>query len=169
MCFYVVYQWFFLFAKMVDVNFNNNGNVDIENITSKDCDYNLFSDFGNLMSTYKNISNSDILGDQTILLNYTFHQNIYNFILNNCKSDIETHLYDFNKHVFESIDYEYFMNKTQQWDFLNYLFYNGPMYISYKYDKIKKNKNINLEILYPKYCYIANQKNLYKRLFIKLE
>lgn len=143
--------------------FNNNGNVDIENITAKDCDYNLFSDFGNLMSTYKNISNSDILGDQTILLNYTFHQNIYNFILNNCKSDIETHLYDFNKHVFESIEYEYFMNKTQQWDFLNYLFYNGPKYISYKYDKIKKNKNINLEILYPKYCYIANQKNLYKK------
>tara|TARA_Y100000389_G_C17447792_1_gene512702 strand:+ start:1121 stop:2329 length:1209 start_codon:yes stop_codon:yes gene_type:complete len=143
--------------------FNKNGEIDIKNIVTKDCDYNLFTDFGNLMSSYKKIELSEILGDQIILLNFTCHQNIYNYLITNCKKNTEHYLYDFNKRIYESIDYEYIMNKTQQWDFLNYLYYNGPKYISYTYDKIKKNKNVNIEIDYPKYCYISNQKNLYKK------
>lgn len=142
---------------------NKNDEIDIKNIVTKDCDYNLFTDFGNLMSSYKKIELSEILGDQIILLNFTCHQNIYNYLITNCKKNTEHYLYDFNKRIYESIDYEYIMNKTQQWDFLNYLYYNGPKYISYTYDKIKKNKNVNIEIDYPKYCYISNQKNLYKK------
>ena len=34
---------------------------DIENINLKDCDYNLFSDFNNLISVYKPIKNRIIL------------------------------------------------------------------------------------------------------------
>ena len=55
------------------------------------------------------------------------------------------------------------MTKTQNWDFLNYLYFIGPKYISYTFNKIKKNKNISEQIDYPKYCYLSNQKNLYKK------
>ena len=56
------------------------------------------------------------------------------------------------------IHYEQYMTKTQNWDFLNYLYFIGPKYISYTFNKIKKNKNISEQIDYPKYCYLSNQK-----------
>tara|TARA_B110000114_G_scaffold185287_1_gene231663 strand:- start:459 stop:1664 length:1206 start_codon:yes stop_codon:yes gene_type:complete len=148
--------------------FKNNDAVNIENIIIKDCSYNLFTDFANLIANYKKITKSLINADQVILLTYTFHQNIYNFAINNCKNDcIEDYLYDWNKHILKSIYYEQYMTKTQNWDFLNYLYFIGPKYISYAFNKIKKNKNITEPIDYPKYCYLSNQKNLYKK-FIQI-
>ena len=145
--------------------FKNTNDINIDNIIIKDCSYNLFTDFANLMAHYKNIKSSIINTDQVILLTYTFHQNIYNFTIQNCKNEyIEDYLYKWNKSILESIYYEHYMTKTQNWDFLNYLYFIGPKYISYTYNKIKKNKNISEQIDYPKYCYLSNQKNLYKKL-----
>ena len=144
--------------------FKNNNSINIEDIVIKDCSYNLFTDFSNLIANYKTVKNSIINADQVILLTYTFHQNIYNFAIKNCKQDsIEYYLYEWNKHILESINYEQYMTKTQNWDFLNYLYFIGPKYISYTFNKIKKNKNISEQIDYPKYCYLSNQKNLYKK------
>jgi hypothetical protein len=144
--------------------FKNNNSINIEDIVIKDCSYNLFSDFSNLIANYKTVKNSLINADQVILLTYTFHQNIYNFAIKNCKEDsIEYYLYEWNKHILESINYEQYMTKTQNWDFLNYLYFIGPKYISYTFNKIKKNKNISEQTDYPKYCYLSNQKNLYKK------
>lgn len=145
--------------------FKKTKTINIEDIIIKDCSYNLFTDFSNLMAHYKNIKSTIINADQVILLTYTFHQNIYNFSIQNCKNEfIEFYLYEWNKHILESMNYEQYMNKTQNWDFLNYLYFIGPKYISYTYNKIKKNKNITEQIDYPKYCYLSNQKNLYKKL-----
>ena len=145
--------------------FKNIKNIDINNIIIKDCSYNLFTDFANLMANYRNIKSTVINSDQVILLTYTFHQNLYNFSIKNCKNEyIEEYLYEWNKHILQSIGYETYMSKTQNWDFLNYLYFIGPKYISYNYNKIKKNNNISEQIDYPKYCYLSNQKNLYKKL-----
>ena len=144
--------------------FKNNNSINIEDIVIKDCSYNLFTDFSNLIANYKTVKNSLINADQVILLTYTFHQNIYNFAIKNCKQDsIEYYLYEWTKHILESIHYEQYMTKTQNWDFLSYLYFIGPKYISYTFNKIKKNKNISEQIDYPKYCYLSNQKNLYKK------
>ena len=144
--------------------FKKNNNVNIDNIVTKDCSYNLFTDFSNLMSHYKSIKSTVINSDQVILLTYTFHQNIYNFSINNYKKeDIEHYLFDWNLHILQSIEYEQYMTKTQNWDFLNYLYFQGPKYISYTYNKNKINKNISQQVDYPKYCYLSNQKNLYKK------
>ena len=145
--------------------FKNIENIDINNITIKDCSYNLFTDFSNLMANYKSIKSTTIDSDQVILLTHTFHQNLYNFSIKNCKNEyIEKYLYEWNKHILESIDYEIYMTKTQNWIFNDYLYSIGPKYISYNYNKIKKNNNITEQIDYPKYCYLSNQKNLYKKL-----
>ena len=145
--------------------FKNTKNINIDNITIKDSSYNLFIDYANLMGNYKNIKSTVINTDQVILLTYTFHQNIYNFSIQNCKTEyITDYLYQWNKYLLESINYEYYMTKTQNWDFLSYLYFTGPKYISYTYNKIKKNKNISTQVDYPKYCYLSNQKNLYKKL-----
>ena len=145
--------------------FKNTKNININNITIKDSSYNLFIDYANLMGNYKNIKSTVINTDQVILLTYTFHQNIYNFSIKNCKTEyITDYLYQWNKYLLESINYEFYMTKTQNWDFLSYLYFTGPKYISYTYNKIKKNKNISTQVDYPKYCYLSNQKNLYKKL-----
>lgn len=145
--------------------FKENKNIDIEDIAIKDCSYNLFTDFSNLTAHYKSIKNTLINSDQVILLTYTFHQNIYNFSINNSNTQhIENYLFNWNKSILQSIQYEHYMTKTQNWDFLNYLYFTGPKYISYTYNQIKKNKNIIEQIDYPKYCYLSNQKNLYKKL-----
>ena len=57
------------------------------------------------------------------------------------------------------------MTKTQNWDFLNYLYFIGPKYISYTFNKIKKNKNISEQIDYPKYCYLSKKKIYIKNIF----
>lgn len=144
--------------------FKKNQKIDLNQIITKNCSYNLFTDFGNLMNNYKDIESTNIFSDQTILLTYTFHQNIYNFSINNCKNNVEYHLFDWNNRLIECIDYSQYMDKTQNWDFLNYIYYVGPKYISYNYNKVKKNKNISKQIDYPKYCYLSNQKNLYKKI-----
>jgi len=133
-------------------------------IVIKDCNYNLFTDFSNLLANYKTIDTSNIFSDQVILLTYTFHQNIYNFSINNCKNNIETHLFNWNNYLLESLVYEQQVTKNHNWDFLNYLYYVGSKKISYEYNKVKKNKNITQQVDYPKYCYLTNQKNIYKKL-----
>lgn len=134
-----------------------------DSIIIKDCNYNLFTDFGNLLGTYKNINNTNIFNDQTILLTYTFHQNIYNIAMENCKSNIENNIFEWHKNILDCLVYEQEINKNHNWDFLHYLYYTGPKQISYSYNKLKKNKNINTQIDYPKYCYLTNQKNIYKK------
>ena len=135
-----------------------------DTIIIKDCNYNLFTDFSNLLANYKPIDTTNIFSDQVILLTYTFHQNIFNFTINNCKKDLETHLFNWNKYLLESLDYEQQITKNHNWDFLNYLYYIGSKKISYEYNKVKKNKNITQQVDYPKYCYLTNQKNIYKKL-----
>tara|TARA_Y100000389_G_scaffold144921_1_gene143357 strand:+ start:798 stop:1991 length:1194 start_codon:yes stop_codon:yes gene_type:complete len=135
-----------------------------DTIIIKDCNYNLFTDFSNLLASYKPIDTTNIFSDQVILLTYTFHQNIFNFTINNCKKDLETHLFNWNKYLLESLDYEQQITKNHNWDFLNYLYYIGSKKISYEYNKVKKNKNITQQVDYPKYCYLTNQKNIYKKL-----
>lgn len=133
-------------------------------IVIKDCNYNLFTDYTNLLANYKKIDSSNIFSDQVILLTYTFHQNIYNFTINNCKNNIEHHLFNWNNYLLESLNYEQQVTKNHNWDFLNYLYYIGSKKISYEYNKVKKNKNITQQVDYPKYCYLTNQKNIYKKL-----
>lgn len=146
------------------LDYIRNYDIDNKSIIAKDCDYNLFTDFSNLVSQYKNIKKTNIFSDQIILLNYTFHQNTYNIIKNNCKTDMLYYLYDFYRAIFRGIKYEYMISKYQCWELTEYIYFNGPKYISYHLNKIKKNKNMSIEIDYPKYCYILNQKNSYKKL-----
>lgn len=141
-------------------------NDEIENINLKDCDYNLFSDFNNLISVYKSIKKTELYSDHLILLNYTFHQNIYNILMNNCKTNLKDNLYDFNYRIYSNIEYEYVISKNNSWDLINYIYFNGPKYISYNLNKNKKDKNININTEYPKYCYILNQKNLLKKMLL---
>jgi len=92
--------------------FKNTKNINIDNISIKDSSYNLFVDYANLMGNYKNIKSSVINTDQVILLTYTFHQNIYNFSIQNCKTEyITDYLYQWNKYLLQSIYYEYYMTK----------------------------------------------------------
>ena len=135
-----------------------------DTIVIKDCNYNLFTDFSNLLANYKSIDNSCILNDQIILLTYTFHQNLYNISINNCKNNVEDNLFQWNNYILESLNYEEQISKNHNWDFLNYIYYIGPKQISYEYNNIKKNKNITSQVDYPKYCYLTNQKNIYKKL-----
>lgn len=134
------------------------------NIVIKNCNYNLFTDFSNLMNNYKAIDNTNVCNDQVILLTYTFHQNIYNFCIDNCKKHIENSLFTYNHFIYKSLEYEDHITKNQNWDFVNYLYFIGPKNISYLYNKNKINKNITKQIDYPKYCYLTNQKNIYKKL-----
>tara|TARA_B100001175_G_scaffold317689_1_gene335760 strand:- start:1340 stop:2533 length:1194 start_codon:yes stop_codon:yes gene_type:complete len=134
------------------------------NIVIKNCNYNLFTDFSNLMNNYKAIDNTNVCNDQVILLTYTFHQNIYNFCIDNCKKHIENSLFTYNHFIYKSLEYEEHITKNQNWDFVNYLYFIGPKNISYLYNKNKINKNITKQIDYPKYCYLTNQKNIYKKL-----
>ena len=134
------------------------------NIVIKNCNYNLFTDFSNLMNNYKPIDNTNVCNDQIILLTYTFHQNIYNFCIDNCKKHIENSLFTYNHFIYKSLEYEEHITKNQNWDFVNYLYFIGPKKISYLYNKNKINKNITKQIDYPKYCYLTNQKNIYKKL-----
>lgn len=134
------------------------------NIVIKNCNYNLFTDFSNLINNYKSIDNTNVCNDQIILLTYTFHQNIYNFCIDNCKKHTENSLFTYNHFIYKSLEYEEHITKNQNWDFVNYLYFIGPKNISYLYNKNKINKNITKQIDYPKYCYLTNQKNIYKKL-----
>jgi len=134
------------------------------NIVIKNCNYNLFADFSNLINNYKSIDNTNICNDQIILLTYTFHQNLYNFSIDNSKKNLEDSLFNYNNCIYESLIYEEHITKNQNWDFINYLYFVGPKKISYLYNKNKINKNITKQVDYPKYCYLTNQKNIYKKL-----
>ena len=134
------------------------------NIVIKNCNYNLFTDFLNLMNKYKSIDNTNICNDQIILLTYTFHQNIYNYCIDNCKKHLENSLFTYNHFIYKSLEYEEHITKNQNWDIVNYLYFVGPKNISYLYNKNKINKNITKQIDYPKYCYLTNQNNIYKKL-----
>lgn len=146
--------------------FRKYDNIDSESIILKDSDYNLFHDFNNLISQYKNIKKTEVYCDHAMLLNYTFHQNIFNLLKDNCKNRLEDVLYDFNKRIYENIDLEYCITKNNNWELVEYIYFNGAKYISYNLNKIKKNKNVSIEVEYPKYCYILNQKNLYKKMIM---
>ena len=141
-------------------------NIDNEIIILKDNDYNLFHDFNGLVSQYKSIRKTEVYCDHAMLLNYTFNQNIYNLIKDNSKEEVESVLYDFNKRIYDNINLEYCITKNNNWELVEYIYFNGPKYISYNLNKIKKNKNVNIEVEYPKYCYVLNQKNLYKKMMI---
>jgi len=134
------------------------------NIIIKNCNYNLFTDFSNLINNYNSIDNTNVCNDQIILLTYTFHQNIYNFSIDNSKKNLEDSLFTYNNCIYKSLEYEEHITKNQNWDFINYLYFIGPKKISYLYNKNKINKNITKTIDYPKYCYLTNQKNIYKKL-----
>ena len=58
------------------------------------------------------------------------------------------------------------LTKNNNWELVEYIYFNGAKYISYNLNKIKKNKNVSIEVEYPKYCYILNQKNLYKKMIM---
>ena len=77
---------------------------------------------------------------------------------------MEDNLFQWNNYILESLNYEEQISKNHNWDFLNYIYYIGPKQISYEYNNIKKNKNITSQVDYPKYCYLTNQKNIYKKL-----
>jgi len=140
--------------------------IDSNNITLKDTDYNLFYDFNNLVSQYKNIRKTEVYCDHAMLLNYTFHQNVYNLLKDNCKYNVKDILYDYNKRILENINLEYCITKNNNWELVEYIYFNGPKYISYNLNKVKKNKNDSIEVEYPKYCYILNQKNLFKKMIM---
>jgi hypothetical protein len=147
---------------MIDY-YKDSKELDINNIVLKDTDYNLFSELSNLINNYKKIRDHECYNDQLILLNYTFHQNIYKIIVDNCKNNLEDNMYDLHKHIFECINIEYYITRYQNWDLIEYIYYVGAKYISYRLSKIKKNKNTSVSLDYPKYCYILNQKNSYKK------
>jgi len=107
-----------------------------------------------------------VYSDHAMLLNYTFHQNVYNLLKDNCKTNLKDILYDYNKRIFENINLEYCITKNNNWELVEYIYFNGPKYISYNFNKVKKNKNVSIEVDYPKYCYILNQKNLYKKMIM---
>ena len=144
--------------------YKNYKTIKKNNIVIKNCNYNLFTDFSNLINNYKSIDNTNICNDQIILLTYTFHQNIYNFCIDNCKKNIENSLFNYNHCIYQSLTFEDYITKNQNWDFINYLYFIGPKKISYLYNKNKINKNVTKQVDYPKYCYLTNQKNIYKKL-----
>jgi len=144
--------------------FRKCNNINSDNIILKDTDYNLFYDFNNLISNYRNIKRTEVYSDHAMLLNYTFHQNVYNLLKDNCKTNLKDILYDYNKRIFENINLEYCITKNNNWELVEY--FNCPKYISYNFNKVKKNKNVSIEVDYPKYCYILNQKNLYKKMIM---
>lgn len=147
---------------MIDY-YKDSKELDINNIVLKDTDYNLFTELSNLINNYKKIRNHECHNDQLILLNYTCHQNIYKIIIDNCKNNLEDNMYDLYKHLFECVSFEYVITKYQNWDLIEYIYYIGAKYISYRLSKIKKNKNTSVSLDYPKYCYVLNQKNSYKK------
>ena len=97
----------------------------ISDIVIKNCSYNLFTDFQNLINNYKKIDSTDILNDQIILLAYTFHQNLYNIILQNTNKPTD-YLFEFNNDIIESLTYEHYMLKYYNYEFLNYMYFIGP-------------------------------------------
>tara|TARA_B100001173_G_scaffold291565_1_gene283056 strand:+ start:597 stop:1796 length:1200 start_codon:yes stop_codon:yes gene_type:complete len=147
---------------MIDY-YKDSKDLDINNIVLKDTDYNLFTELGNLLNNYKKIKSNECYNDQVVLLNYTLHQNVYKILIDNCKNNVEDNIYDLYKHIYEGIKFEYYVTKYQNWDIIEYIYYISAKYISYRLSKIKKNKNINTSLDYPKYCYILNQKNSFKK------
>ena len=143
--------------------YKDNKDIDINNIVVKDTDYNLFKELSNLINNYKKIRENECYNDQIILLNYTIHQNIYDILINNCKNDLNDNMYDLFEKLFICVDFEGFTTRNFSWDIIEYIYYIGAKYISYRLSKIKKNKNVDIEIQYPKYCYILNQKNILKK------
>jgi len=144
--------------------FSRTGTLNHDDLVKKDCDYNLFKVYGNMMNNYIDIKDDKELGD--ILLNYTAHQNAYEFTMNNYKGNKAEFLGETMKSMINSLEYELYMNKTQNYDYINLMYLMGPKTMSYKYNKKKNNKNSDIEIDYPKYCFVTNNKSSYKKLML---
>lgn len=152
--------------KLIILLFNNNNyNINELLIYKKDIDFSLFENFKELISNYTSIS-KDYNSDNSITTNYIFHQNLFNIFTNIYKKkNINKYLFSFYKDIYNVLSY----NIT---DSINNYYYSQYIYIcsckntSYFYNKLIKNcsKDMdNIEILYPKYSYINNQKNMYKK------
>ena len=98
---------------MIDY-YKDSKELDINNIVLKDTDYNLFTELGSLLNNYKKIKSNECYNDQVVLLNYTLHQNIYKILIDNCKNNVEDNIYDLYKHIYEGINFEYYVTKYQK-------------------------------------------------------
>lgn len=151
--------------KFIILLFNNNINFNLKILTyKKDTDFNLFENFNNLISNYKNISD-DYSYENSSITNYLFHQNLFNILLNNFNSKyLIKYSYLFYSYIYKSLQFN--NNNIDNYN-KQYLYINSSKYISYYYNKKKINKNIdNIKIEYPKYSYINNQRNTYKKYII---
>jgi len=142
-------------------NTNTNNILDYQ----KDIDFNLFNIFTNLINIYTKI-NFDINYDYSVIINYLFHQNLFNILLCNFNNKhIKKYSYLFYNRIYTMLSY----NKKYYDDyyFKQYLYINVCKYISFYYNKKKTHKNMsNIKIEYPKYSYIINQQNIYKKYII---
>lgn len=156
--------------KLLILLFNNN-NVKYNNKSKllsykKDIDFNLFENFKELISYYTPIS-LDNNYDNSITTNYIFHQNLFNIFTHIYKKkNINNYLFLFYKEIYNSLYYNNFSDICNQYIYSKYIYISSCKNISYIFNKLtKKCKNNidNVEVVYPKYSYINNQKNMYKK------
>ena len=154
--------------KLIILLFNNNNNIYKSKLLSykKDIDFNLFENFKELISNYSSIS-EDFNYDNSITTNYIFHQNLFNILTHVYnKKDINKYLFLFYKEIYNILIYNNSLDTINNQYFYEYIYICSCKQISYLYNKLLKNSNkdiTNIEIVYPKYSYINNQKNMYKK------
>lgn len=132
----------------------------------KDIDFSLFDNFKELISKYIPISKDDNY-DNSITTNYIFHQNLFNiFTQVYKKKNINKHLFRYYKEIYNALIYNNLSDIINNNYYSMYIYLCSCKKISYLYNNLVKNNNNNIdeiEIVYPKYSYINNQKNMYKK------
>jgi len=156
--------------KLLILLFNNN-NIKTYNKSKllsykKDIDFSLFDNFKELISNYTPINKDDNY-DNSITTNYIFHQNLFNIFKQVYKKkNITKHLFSYYKDIYNVLIYNNFSDIINSNYYSIYIYICSCKKISYSYNNLVKKSynNINeIEIVYPKYSYINNQKNIYKK------
>ena len=131
----------------------------------KDIDFSLFDNFKELISKYTPINKDDNY-DNSITTNYIFHQNLFNILTHVYKKNISKHLFTYYKEIYNVLIYNNLLDVINSNYYSIYIYLCSCKKISYLYNNLIKNNNNNIdeiEIVYPKYSYINNQKNMYKK------
>ena len=149
----------------------NNDNIKHNNKSKllsykKDIDFSLFDNFKELISKYTPINKDDNY-DNSITTNYIFHQNLFNILTRVYKKKyINKHLFTYYKEIYNVLIYNNLSDVINSNYYSIYIYICSCKKISYLYNNLVKNNNNNIdeiEIVYPKYSYINNQKNMYKK------
>ena len=156
--------------KLIILLFNNNnikGNNKSKLLSyKKDIDFSLFDNFKELISHYTPINKDDNY-DNSITTNYIFHQNLFNILTHVYKKqNITKYLFSYYKEIYNVLIYNNLSDIINNNYYSIYIYICSCKKISYLYNNLVKKCNNNIEeieIVYPKYSYINNQKNMYKK------